>query len=174
MTDWISLLPPPLAPGLTDGDLTGIESRYGFRFAADHRAMLSAALPVGPRFPDWRRDSPDLRRSLAAPVAGVLFDVEHNAFWYDGWGARPVDPSAALAVATDRLRSVPPLVPVYGHRYLPGTGGEAGHPVLSVHQTDIVVYGADLPRYLRAEFGPGPSSGADTPCTVRFWCDLVS
>lgn len=176
MTDWIPLLPPPLAPGLTDEELAGVEARYGFRFAADHRAMLSAALPVGPRFPDWRRDSAELRRALAAPVAGVLFDVEHNAFWYDGWGDRPADPRSALAVATDRLRSAPPLVPVFSHRYLPGTGGPSGHPVLSVHQTDIVVYGADLPRYLRAEFGGdrGPGSVAGAACSVPFWSDLVS
>ncbi|GAA4211489.1 hypothetical protein GCM10022220_33240 [Actinocatenispora rupis] len=172
----MSLLPEPLAPGLTEEYLDEVESRYGFRFAADHREMLAAALPVGPGFPDWRTDSDDLRRRLVAPADGVLFDVEHNAFWYDGWGARPSGDAAARAVAVERLAAAPPLVPVYGHRYLPGTGGGAGHPVLSVHQTDIVVYGADLPRYLRAEFGAG--TGADLTagavCTVPFWSDLVS
>ncbi|WP_405770013.1 hypothetical protein [Streptomyces sp. NBC_01538] len=31
--------------------------------------------------------------------SGVLFDVEHNRFWYDAWGERPADAVAALATA---------------------------------------------------------------------------
>ena len=34
-----------------------------------------------------------------------------------------------------------PLVPVYSHRYLPAEPKRSCNAVLSVHQTDVVVYG---------------------------------
>jgi hypothetical protein len=36
-------------PGLSDSELDRIEQEFGFRFAADHRAFLSAGLPVNTR-----------------------------------------------------------------------------------------------------------------------------
>jgi hypothetical protein len=67
---------------------------------ADHRAFLSAGLPVNSRprsqepgviytHPelclDWRSGNRDaLRRLLDWPIDGVLFDIENNGFWYDG------------------------------------------------------------------------------------------
>ena len=84
---------------------------------------------------------------------------------------------------TTRPRSPPPgppwspcprLVPVYSHRYLPAGRGASGHPVLSVMQTDIICYGADLDDYLYREFGLG--AAGDKPCrpTVMFWSLLAS
>jgi hypothetical protein len=103
----------------------------------------------------------------------VLFDVAQNDFWYDGWGPRPPDDAAALATARAALVTVPRLVPVYSHRFLPAGRGASGHPVLSVMQTDIVCYGADLDDYLHREFGLGAAS--DRPCrpTVMFWSLLA-
>ncbi|MEV0838300.1 hypothetical protein AB0I55_01965 [Actinocatenispora sera] len=178
MTDPVTWLPAPLAPGLTEAELSAVEARFGFRFAADHRALLAAALPVGPRFPDWRNGAEaELRERLAWPVEGLLLSVEHGAFWYPAWGGRPAATADALALARRELATVPPMVPIYSHRYLPGVGGPAGHPVLSMHQSDIIVYGADLPRYLRAEFGPDgctPELVAGARPTVPFWSDLLS
>ena len=37
------------------------------------------------------------------------------------------------------------MIPVYAHRYLPAGRGTHGHPVLSIWQTDIIVYGTDTP-----------------------------
>ena len=39
------------------------------------------------------------------------------------------------------------------HRYLPAGRGNYGHPVLSIYQTDIIVYGTDLADYIDNEFG---------------------
>lgn len=181
MTDWISealtLLPGPLEPGMSTDELDAVERRFAFRFAADHRALLAAALPVGDKFPDWRGGSKlDLLRQLRRPERGVLFDVEHNDFWYDGWPSRPDDREEALRIAGRELQRVPPMVPLYSHRYLPGIGGPAGHPVLSIHQTDIISYGADLPTYLRHEFAGMAHAEAvrGASPTVPFWSDLVS
>ncbi|MFZ4234640.1 hypothetical protein ACOZGD_05535 [Streptomyces murinus] len=168
------MLRTAIKPGLTEQELDAVETRFGFTFAADHRVFLSVGLPYGSsRWPDWRDGDPgDLAEQLAWPVEGVLFDVEHNAFWHPAWPSRPTDTSEALHVARTELESVPQLVPVYGHRYLPGTAGEHGHPVLSVYQTDIILYGNDLADYIHHEFA-GRSSGLLTRTTVDFWSYFV-
>ncbi|MFF0479383.1 hypothetical protein [Streptomyces sp. NPDC004284] len=164
------MLRTEIGPGLTERELDAIETRFGFTFAADHRVFLSAGLPHGSsRWPDWRNGDPEeLAGRLAWPVDGVLFDVEHNVFWHPAWPPRPTETSEALRVARTELESVPQLVPVYGHRYLPGTAGEHGHPVLSVYQTDIILYGNDLTDYIHHEFA-GRSSSLLARTTVGFW-----
>lgn len=65
------------------------------------------------------------------------------------------------------------------HRYLPAEPCEAGNPVLSVHQTDIIVYGHDLRAYLRNEMTDSieqrdramASAPAHRP--IRFWSEIV-
>jgi hypothetical protein len=64
-------------------------------------------------------------------------------------------------------------VPVYGHRYLPAGAGTFGHPVLSVMQTDIIVYGADLADYIQREFAGQPGFSGQVEATVEFWRDLL-
>ena len=165
--------------GLTDAELDAVQARFGFAFAPDHRAFLATALPVGPRWPDWRAgDDTDLRRRLAWPVEGTLFDVEHSQVWIDEWGTRPASTAEAVTRAREHLATVPQLVPVYSHRYLPAGPTGAGHPVLSVHQTDIIYYGTDLVDYLHQEFGIGEGISRTDPrwrprASVAFWRDLI-
>src|SRR4051794_40802585 len=80
-------------PGLTDDEITRIEGVHGFRFPPDFRLFLQTALPVTGGFPNWRSESDnDLRyHYLDRPSRGILFDVEHNDFWSNEWGPRPVD-----------------------------------------------------------------------------------
>ena len=173
-----------LTPGLTSVEFARVEARYGFTFADDHRAFLATALPVDDDhdhdrhhgWPDWRDGDPAvLRDMLDWPVEGVLFDVEHNAMWDPAWGPRPHTVPERLAVARRHLASVPQLVPIYAHRYLPA--GISEHPVLSVYQTDIIYYGVDLSDYIHQEFGGPGMSRADPAwqpvATVPFWRDFL-
>ncbi|SDS64440.1 hypothetical protein [Actinoplanes derwentensis] len=163
-------------PGLTESELDRVEQTFGFTFADDHRAFLHIALPVGDRkWPDWRAGDPaDLRAKLDLPVDGVLFDVEHNRYWHPGWGSRPPTAAAAVESAREHLATVPVMVPVYGHRFLPAGRGTSGHPVLSIHQTDVIIYGTDLLDYLHQEFGTDPTTTSTNPqVTVPFWRDLT-
>ncbi|MFC4083368.1 hypothetical protein [Amycolatopsis samaneae] len=168
-------LQEPVRPGLSDAELDEVEERFGFRFAADHRTFLAAGVPIGDRWPDWRCGNPDqLRKRLDWPVDGVLYDVEHNAFWLPDWGMRPIDLSDALAVARRQLAEVPRLVPVCGHRYLPAIAGSTGYPVLSVYQTDIIVYGNDIRDYLAHEFGDEPVESNTAPLReIPFWSQFL-
>jgi len=164
----------PIRPGLSDGEFAAIEAEFAFSFADDHRAFLAAGLPYGRGWPDWRDgDRTDLREWLAWPVEGVVFDILQNDFWYDGWGPRPANDDQAVAVARGQLLTAPRMVPVYSHRYLPAGRGTGGHPVLSIYQTDVIVFGADLADFLCEEFGVGEPARRPARATVGFWSRLV-
>jgi hypothetical protein len=164
---------------LTQAEITRAQNAFGFEFADDHRAFLATGLPVGDGWPNWRHGTADqLQAALNSPVLGVLFDVEHNAFWDQRWGECPADARARLRLAQHRLAQVPQLVPIYGHRYLPGGRGTFGHPVLSIHQTDIICYGTDLVDYMYQEFDAGTGFERSDPRwqprpTVAFWSELI-
>lgn len=151
-----------IGPGLTEGELTRIERDYDFEFADDHRAFLSAGLPLNiptaqgetmrAPWPDWRDGEPgDLHKQLDRPVSGVLFDVENNGVWLDSWGARPADTTQAVSIARGHLAQAPKMIPIYAHRYLPAGRGTYGNPVLSIYQTDIIFYGTDLADYINSD-----------------------
>jgi hypothetical protein len=173
-----------IGPGLTDAEFARIERDYDFEFADDHRAFLAAGLPLNrpPEegqtwrnpWPDWRDGDPgDLRDQLGWPVEGTLFDVEHG-FWHPSWGQRPAGISQALSTARQYLARAPKMIPVYGHRYLPAGRGTCGHPVLSIYQTDIIVYGTDLADYINCEFSRWFISADWTPPPmVPFWSDFL-
>jgi hypothetical protein len=179
-------------PGLTDAEIARVEGEFGFEFADDHRAFLAAGLPLSVPYddppgvirtnsdpwPNWRDGDPEvLRERLNWPVEGLLFDVEHNVYWDAAWGERPEDRSQALEIARHNLADVPKLVPLYGHRFLPAGHGTYGHLVLSVWQTDIICYGADLSDYIEREFGAPQQTLNDATkgprATVAFWRDFV-
>ncbi|MEV5674491.1 MULTISPECIES: hypothetical protein [unclassified Streptomyces] len=179
-----------MRPGLSEGEFGRIEAEYGIEFADDHRAFLAAGLPVGSVSPpeegasrrqpwvDWRDGDPaEIRRRLSWPVEGLLFSVEHGWWHGEAWGPRPSDTDLAVIVARDELASVPQLIPVYSHRYLPPGRGTFGHPVLSVHGADTICYGRDLRDYVDREFvgwEAAEGDASDVPPSVRFWSDLVS
>lgn len=171
-----------LAPGLSDAEMDGVQSRLGFNFCASHRRLLSSALPRGTpdsssdRWPDWRSGADeDLRRRLTWPVDGVVFDVLHNGFWAASWGARPEGADAAEAKARKLLDAVPRMVPIYGHRYLPAEPGPEDPPVFSIYQTDVIYYGDDLLDYVAHEFHVPPRHPSPITDNRRtpFWSDLA-
>lgn len=163
----------PLGPGLTHSDLTQIERKYRITFCSDHAGLLSAVTPMGPGWVDWLGDPATIVEWLDWPLSGVLFDVEHGEFWFEEWGKRPYRTVAAVRTARQRMKSVPKLVPLCGHRYLPAGPSPEGSPVLSVHQTDVIYYGSNLAHYIALEFLGRRE--LDPPITVRvdFWSDLA-
>lgn len=163
-----------LAPGLSSDELAAVERRYGIRFGPDHRQLLLRAVPVGERWVDWR-GAPEERiaEQLAWPIDGALFDVRHNAFWAASWGPRADVEADAIRVAREHLERWPRLLPLYGHRYLPAAPSGTGAPVFSVHQTDVIYYGANLLDYLKREFGGQREIGAPITVDVPPWSLLA-
>lgn len=157
--------------GLSDAEVIRAESTFGFRFPPDLRAFLQTALPQGPAFPDWRSGNlTELREWLDEPRQGILFDIQHNDFWLPEWGQRPASLGDACETATKLIQAAPKLIPIYKHRMMPDEPHLPGNPVFSVHQTDIIVYGLDLYRYLHLEFGLHVEGGDQVnPRAIRFW-----
>ena len=174
-----------IGPGLTGTEFARIERDYDVEFAEDHRAFLAAGLPLNPRsrgarpgrgWPDWRHGRrSDLRKMLDWPIEGALFDVKYNDRWHPSWGQRPARRSTALRTARRHLAQAPKMIPVYEHRYLPAGRGTYGHPVLSIYQTDIIVYGTDLAEYILSESqGWFISPNWTPPPMVPFWSDFLT
>ncbi len=137
--------------------LTQLSDLHVFRFPPDLRVPADAALPRGPKFPDWRSgDEAILRDWLNLPRGRrSLFDIEHNGFWMDEWGPRPDSLEEALRTGNDLIGGgMPKLIPSPSHRMMLDEPHLPGNPVFSVHQTDIIHYGFDLADYLRHEFTP--------------------
>jgi len=160
-------------PGLSDAEIKNAERTYGFVFPPDLRLLLQTALPVSEGFVNWRSDSPEkIVSKLDWPLEGMLFDIENSDFWYPKWGEKPQSLAQRFEVAKTYYATVPRLIPIFSHRYIPAAPHEAGNPVFSVYQTDIIHYGDDLDSYLRNEFD---ERGSDirNPKNIEFWTDLV-
>jgi hypothetical protein len=167
-----------IGPGLTEDEVVSVEQRFGFRFPPDLRAFLGVGLPVSGGWVNWRSaNDAAIRYSLAWPLEGICFDIEHNEFWLDEWGKRPAGLVDAFAVARRGVAEAPVLIPICGHRYMPAEPPEPGNPVFSVYQTDIIYYGADLLDYLQNEFayyfGRGAHVFSGTPRPITFWSRLA-
>jgi hypothetical protein len=180
--------------GLSDAEVDEVERRHGVRFPADYRLFLRVLHATTPRlrragfsdhhrlveseapgFFDWRHDDGAIRAALEGVRDGILFDVEHG-IWHSGWGTRPESAEERVRVVEALWAGAPKLIPVVGHRFLLSV---EPHVVLSVHQTDVIVYGADLRSFLLAELGSllgvgSDDRGADPDLAhVPFWGELV-
>lgn len=141
-----------LGPGLSDAEFTSVHERCGFHFNPDHRSLLAAALPLGDGWPDWRSgDDSELTTWLDRVAEGFIWDALHQTppFWPASWGELPATPEEVATTVRRQLGSWPRLIPIYQHRFTPAAPSPAGSPVLSVWQTDVIYYGADLVEYLR-------------------------
>lgn len=139
--------------GLTQREISLVEERFQFTFPGDLRTFLETALPRGKHFPDWRTcDEEHLTDWLNRPREGVLFDVAYNNFWLEEWGARPANLADANLIVNKLIDDAPTLIPIYMHRMMPSEPTDEGNPVFSVHQTDIIAYGANLADYFAHEF----------------------
>jgi len=165
MRDWTS--------GYSQAELESAERRFGLRFPPDLADLLRERRPAAGY--DWRTDDGRIRQALGQPLEGLQFDVEHNGLWWPEWGDRPATPGERAEAMRAIVEAAPRLIPIIGHRYIPESPHEAGNPVFSVMQSDIVYYGADLADYLRRDFSPvPPQTPVERPGRhIPFWSDLV-
>jgi hypothetical protein len=157
--------------GYTQAELDDAQAKFDLVFPPDLVALLRDRRPV--RGHDWS-DEAAIRRMLDWPFEGLLFDVEQNALWWPEWGDRPDQQQARAEILRSVISRAPKLIPLISHRYLPEQPHEADNPVFSVHQSDVIYYGADLTDYFEREFGrwdgrPWPDQIKHIP----FWSDLV-
>ncbi|GFQ03391.1 hypothetical protein PHJA_002482900 [Phtheirospermum japonicum] len=181
--------------GLSEPELALAEAEFGFAFPPDLKAVLSAGLPLGAGFPDWRSSGSarlQLRAAIELPIASISFHIARNALWSKSWGSRPADPEKALKIARNALKRAPLLIPVFNRCYIPCNPCLAGNPIFYVDENRIFCCGFDLPDFFDHSSDPnsvavsenpaGSStrfsrrsfeaiSGGRTPRWVEFWSD---
>lgn len=164
-----------LTPGLSEAELDRVERVLELTIPPLWRAVLGEACPVTRpgshgHYPDWRLgDEAAIRDMVDAPVDGLLFDVEHNDFWWHAWGAAPGPIDERLALARRRLAEVPRLTPLRGHRYV---GPQDDSPVFSIVQADLYIPAlslADIPAGRSQDAMPAEQWPIGS---VPFWSEL--
>ncbi|KAK4262452.1 hypothetical protein QN277_028009 [Acacia crassicarpa] len=168
--------------GLSDSEISLLESSLNLCFPPDLRSILQQGLPTSPGFPNWRSSSAQQLQLLRdLPVFSLLRRVSKNNFWHSSWGTRPRDRGTALDYARRFLEDVPALVPIYRHYYIASSPNLAGNPVLYVdHEGDVRLLCNDVSGFFR---GAGfwtdnwewddPVWAATTPRRVEFWSDVA-
>ena len=148
-----------LYDGLTDEEFEKIEKFYSIKFPISLRTLYKSFLP---EFYNWRDFSEEnvnkIKYYLNWPIEGILFDIQNNGFWKKCFGQITNDINENKKIALEFLENsnnetVPKLIPVYAHRYVPCYPDIMDIPVISVYQTDIVFYGKNLEDYFKSEFG---------------------
>jgi hypothetical protein len=167
-----------VADGLSDDELGAVEAALGAPVPDDVATLLRAGLPLwGPdrAWIDWR-GAPEASARWGRDWVRAAFthDVEVNSYWHAGWGPRPDEPAEAVGVAASRVAAGPPLMPLFGHRFITTAPHDGPNAVLSVYQaTDTIVYGNDLADYLHHEFSvTRPEWAAATTGPIPFWGEL--
>ncbi|KAL0396695.1 UNVERIFIED_CONTAM: hypothetical protein Scaly_0117900 [Sesamum calycinum] len=144
----------PVQPGISESEFALAEAEFGFAFPPDLKAVLSAGLPLGAGFPDWRSSGSarlQLRASIDLPIASISFHIARNALWSKSWGPRPSDPEKALKIARNALKRAPLLIPIFNHCYIPCNPCLAGNPVFYVDENKIFCCGFDLSHFFDRE-----------------------
>jgi hypothetical protein len=159
-------------PGYTQAELDEAQERFELHFPPDLVALLREHRPPGGH--DWTGDEEPIRRMIAWPLDGLLFDVEMDGLWWPEWGERPPGEAERTEVVTAVIQAAPRLIPIYSQRFIPAEPHEPGNPVFSVHQSDIIFYGSNLQDYLEHEFSrPRPERIVGETKNIRFWSDAV-
>jgi len=144
--------------GLTKKELLTVETDFNVTFPPDLQILLCTALPVSNGFVDWRKalssrkHEKEVLGRLNWVFEGMMFDIQNNAYWNERWGEQPESFGQQKEIVEENFRQYPKLIPIYSHRYIPSTPYEAGNPIFSVYQMDIIYYGFDLATYFRSEF----------------------
>lgn len=175
-------------------DVVALERRLGTAFPEEHRRFLAKLHATWPRrrviryrgdtpvevevpgFYDWERDTDAIAEARAEVIDGLVFDVEHARLWPASWGPRPGEQEARAERVAALVATAPTLFPILDHRFV-----VAGTPglVLSVHQSDIIVYGSDLREYLLNELSEVIGHGhryeisACNADAIPFWGELI-
>ncbi|MBH0006904.1 SMI1/KNR4 family protein [Psychrobacter sp. SWN149] len=169
--------------GLSDEEVQQIENKFNLRFPPDLQYFLQKELPISNGFVNWRlslqskSETMDIRKRIDWPFSGIVFDIEHNAFWMEEWGEKSNDLNKNIMVAEIYYETYPKMIPIYSHRYIPSEPYKTGNPVFSIYQTDIIYYGYDLAHYFAHEFRFELSDKfpiIDAPNHIDFWGDIES
>jgi hypothetical protein len=166
--------------GLTNAQLAAVEAAVGAQLPFEVGLLLVMGVPAKEPWVDWRHDPEaivaDWNRRI---TASVLSAIEHEDYWWPGFGARPSEPATRLSVARAGVDALPATLPLHGNHAvlleatLPA-GTNDGNPVLSIVGIDIAPAGDDLAQWLGREFDvPLPMWPQPEGREFTFWSDIM-
>jgi len=162
--------------GYSQVELEELQARWGLRFPPDLVELLRLQRPlVGGRGSfDWLlSDSAVIQDRIDWPFNSFWFDVEQGQGWWPEWGKKP----SSEAEQRERLRQIfnkaPKLIPLFGHRYVSEEPHEAGNPVFSVYQMDVICYGINLEDWLHREQHGWSTKPWQRIKEIRFWSEAL-
>jgi hypothetical protein len=123
-----------------------------------HEPGSTMVLEERSSFYDWIHGANSIRGALENVIDGLIFDVENSVLWPESWDTKPNTAQEREQRVRELVAAAPKLIPVFEHRFLLAEPYGAGNPVLSIHQSDIIVYGVDLHDYFLIEFCEGTTT----------------
>ncbi len=188
-------------PGLSEARIRAIEKAQGIDFPPDYRTFLAVLNApdrparnfhhVGSRlaegaptsvFTDWEGEAQDHHADTGVLIDGIAFDVENNVLWPETWGPKPDAKADRRDRITMLVTAAQPLVRIHGHRFM--IGGLDPAPVLSIHQSDAIVYAWSLEELLAKDFAKLSDQWIDPLvdtehrlidlCKMPFWGELLN
>ena len=102
----MSLVTGHWTDGYSVSELDAAQERFGLIFPPHLKSLLIDRRPV--RGYDWRTDDWAIRKALAWPLEGLLFDVEENGPWWPEWNERPQEAEGRASVLQSILSDAPP------------------------------------------------------------------
>lgn len=143
--------------GLSCSEISRIEEIYGIKFPESLKEFYMIELPVGEKdkripYPKWRDFSPENIEKIKEMMYPYEAPAEHKSIEY------------------------PPLIPIWGHRYLPVCELD-DPPAISCVGCDIIWYGENLCEMLRMDFLTDPFElQIDPPMDIPYvplWSEAV-
>ncbi|KAF8083364.1 hypothetical protein N665_0778s0016 [Sinapis alba] len=167
-----------VSPGLTNQEISAVESSLGFSFPLDLRSILQTGLPVSTKFPNWRSGSTrNLLLLFNLPLLHVSKLVVRNGLWVNSWGTRPGSDAEALSLVKKFMEFAPVLVPVYENFYVPSTSPNlAGNPVFRIDGDGVRALSCDVAGFLQGLNGSDnirDSGDSRRRRRVEFWTDVA-
>jgi len=141
--------------GLTGNEIKIIEERYNIIFPKSLVEFYKLGLPISDGFVNWRDESNEniekIKQKLSRPYDGILWAIKENNFWVDNWD-KPKTFAEQKEKFLEEMKNEPKPIPVYIFRYILSKDGIEDPAVLSMHNSDIIVYGNNLDEYFDNEF----------------------
>ncbi len=157
--------------GLSKQEITTIEQNFQVVFPPDYSLFLQILHSVDrpragarfdkgtmipqivPSFYHWQKDVESIHSMSQWITDGIVFDIQHNGLWPQSWGEKPDSLEEQILQLHRLIETAPKVIPIYGHRYLLIEPCQEGNPILSIYQSDIIIYGVNLHDYFLREFG---------------------
>ncbi len=152
-------------------------------------------------FLDWRTQQGQIVTATDTVANGIWWDIEVNSessavavaaireerdevgpptFWPSSWGDCPPSTNRRRERLVRLLDAAPRVIPLIGNRYLLNLGDEVGNPVLSIHQTEVLLWADSLREFFLRDLAVvlPAASYPQRPATrtlkdVPFWGELL-